>query len=215
MNKKTILGLIAVIAFGGLIWRFGQKSDIEDQKASVLEEVQDIVEQPAPTILNGEFILGNPNAPVTIIEYSSHLCGHCVNFHQQTLPLLIDKYVKNGQVKIAHRLLSPVELGMAVLCAREDDKFRDMNEYLFEHISEIESPDDLKSLAGEIGIDEDAFSDCLESSKYEDGVVQWFESAEELNVGGTPTFFINNQEISGNRPASEFERIIEEELAKM
>lgn len=216
MNKKTIIGIIAVIAFGALIWRFGQKSNIEEQKASVLEEVQDIVEEKqAPNIINGEFILGNPNAPVTIIEYSSHLCGHCANFHKQTLPLLIDKYVKNGKIKVIHRLLSPVELGMAVLCAHEQNKFRDMNEYLFESVGTIESADGLKDLAIEIGVDEDVFNECFDSSKYENGVVQWFESAEELNVEGTPTFFINNQEISGNQPASEFERIIEEELAKM
>jgi protein-disulfide isomerase len=213
--RKTILGVIALVAFGSLVWYFGQKPNTEEQTASILEEVQETVEEKIPSVLENEFVLGNPDAPVTMIEYSSHLCGHCINFHQETLPLLIDKYVKNGQLKVVPRLLSPVELGMAVLCAKEQDKFRDMNEYLFENIRDIETPEDIKDLAGDIELDEEAFNDCLDASKYENEVVRWFESAEELNVEGTPTFFINGQELGGNQPASEFEKVIEEELAKM
>lgn len=213
--KKSILGIIALIAFGALIWYFGPRTG-KEQTASVLEETQEVVEeQPVPTVLEGEFILGSPDAPVTMVEYSSHLCGHCINFHQETLPLLVDKYVKSGQVKIVPRLLSPVELGMAVLCAKEQGSFREMNEYLFENIGEIEALEDIETAAEELELDEEAFNDCLDAGKYENEVVRWFESAEELNVEGTPTFFINGQEISGNQPASEFEKIIEEELAKM
>lgn len=215
--KKTILGVVALVAFGALIWYFGPRTGTEEQTASILEEVQEVVEEPkaAPAVLEDEFILGNPDAPVTMVEYSSHLCGHCINFHEETLPLLIDKYVKNGQMRVVQRLLSPVELGMAVLCAKEQDNFREMNETLFENIREIETPEDIQLLAEELEMDEDDFNDCFESGKYEAGVVQWFESAEELNVEGTPTFFINGQEIGGNQSASEFERVIEEELAKM
>jgi len=73
------------------------EGSIIDQTASIIggnqEEISEQVnlseEQP------GDIILGNPEAKVTMVEYSSHFCGHCTNFHKDTLPLLIDKYIKD------------------------------------------------------------------------------------------------------------------------
>ncbi|MFC1700905.1 DsbA family protein [Patescibacteria group bacterium] len=214
MNKKTtILGIIAIAFFGGIIWHFGPKVNTERQTASILDNKDNAGEEQV-NLIEEEFFLGSPDAPVTMVEYSSHLCGHCSVFHDQTLPLLIDKYVKTGKIKIIPRLLSPVELGMTVLCAQEQGKFQEMNEYLFKNVKDIKSADDLKEKVVEAGLNKENFSTCFDSARYEENIAEWFGKAEEFNVSGTPTFFINDQEISGNQPISEFERVIEEELAK-
>lgn len=228
-NKKTIiLGIIALAVLGGLVWQ-GSRSDLSltEQAASILGADESTEEFFSP--VEEEFILGNPEAPVTIIEYSSHFCGHCTNFHLTTLPLITDKYIMTGQVKFIPRRLSPAELGQAVICAQEQGKFQQVDEYLFEHSQELieqtqkaVSEDDLmvivadwlKTMAGNLGLDQDSFDQCFDSARYQERVMAWFEQVEEAEVTGTPTFFINDQLVSGNQPYSVFEEIIEQELAQ-
>ena len=51
----------------------------------------------------GELVLGNPNAPVTVIEYASLSCHHCAEFHAGTLPKLKERYIDTGKVKLVFR----------------------------------------------------------------------------------------------------------------
>lgn len=213
-NKKTIiLGLIALVILSGIIW-YGAKNkqQIADQAASILATggEEEVIESAAV----GEFFLGNPEAPVTIISYASHFCGHCVNFHLQTLPLITEKYIKTGKVKFVPRLLSPMELDTAVLCANEQGNFQAFNDYLFEYGQELKSVDDLKAIAGNLGLNQGEFDQCYDSEKYKNKVEQWFQQAQEDGISGTPTLFINGQEIAGNQPYSVFEEAIERALAQ-
>ena len=80
-SKKTIiLGIVALAVLGGVVW-YASQSDLSmtGQVASVLGNNPGQGESLQP--VEEEFILGSPEAPVTIIEYSSHFCGHCANFH--------------------------------------------------------------------------------------------------------------------------------------
>lgn len=205
-NVKTIIfGVIAVLILIGLVWYSG----IGRQSASVIDT--DGGDQIVALDVE-DLILGSPDAPVTIIEYSSHTCGHCIDFHNDTFPLLVDKYVKTGQVRFILRLVSPLELGMSVLCANEQSSFSEFNEYLFANIGELESVDGLKEMAGTLGLDQDAFSQCLDSERYKDRISQWFDQVREDGVEGTPTFFINGQKLVGNQSLEVFEQVIEEIL---
>ena len=226
-TKKTIiLGIIALAVLGGIVWR-ASRSDLSlaEQAASILGNKPTELFQP----VEEEFVLGNPEALVTIIEYSSHFCGHCTNFHLQTLPLITDRYIKTGQVKFIPRRLSPSELGQAILCAQEQGKFQLVDEYLFEHSQELIEQtqkavsednlkmivaDWLKTMAGNLGLDQESFNQCLDSNRYQERVMVWFKQAEEAEVTGTPTFFINDQLVSGNQPYSVFEEIIKQELTQ-
>ena len=228
-NKKTIiLGIIALAVLGGIVWR-ASRSDLSlaDQAASILGGDESAEE--SFSSVEEDFILGSPEAPVTIIEYSSHFCGHCVNFHLTTMPLITDKYIKTGQVKFIPRRLSPSELGQTLFCAQEQGEFQQVDEYLFEHNQEIieqtqeaVSEDDLKmivadwlkAMANNLGLNQESFDQCLDSKKYENRVIDWFRQAEDAGVTGTPTFFINGQLVGGNQPYSVFEEIIEQELTK-
>lgn len=213
-NKKTIIfGLTAAVFLAGIVWYAGAyNQNIINQAASILGSGG---EQSKTEISTGEFFLGNPDAPVTMIEYSSHYCGFCADFHKNNLPLIIDEYIKNGKVKLISRLLSPtLELGMAVLCAQEQGSFLEFNKYLFEHIEDIKSMEELKAVATALELNQDEFNTCFDSNQYQKAAEKWFEQAQEAGVEGTPTFFVNGQQIVGNQPYSVFKDAIEKALAE-
>lgn len=208
LNLKTVILLVLAIGLlTGALW-YGNQYRLERQQAAALEAIGG--NQDAASL--GNLFLGDPNAPVTLIEYSSHFCGHCVAFHKDTLPLLMDIYVKTGKVKIYPRLLSPVELSEAVLCAQEQNEFSKYNDYLFEHADELKAVDDLKNIARELSLNSDQFNVCLDDKKYEGDAIKWFDQATADGVEGTPTFFINGEKLVGNQPYAVFEQAIEKAL---
>jgi len=218
MDKKTIIyGLVAMVAIAGIVWYAGQNEEVSEQMASLVGVKTQNEEQEKEGTSSDfqDLVMGSSEAPVTMIEYSSHFCGHCVNFHKSTFPLIVDKYVKTGKLKIIPRILGAQEMGKAVLCAEEQGNFSDFNEYLFEHISEAQSFDDVKKMAGQVGLNEQAFSECVDSEKYAEWVQSWYTQAQEIGITGTPTFLIGDQQIVGNQPYSVFELAIEAELAKV
>ncbi len=215
MNKKTyILSFIAIVLLVGIVWYGSQnEGSIANQAASILGNNQEEVSE--PSILSkevvGDFVLGNPEAKVTMIEYSSHFCPHCANFHNDTLPLLVDKYIKTGKMKLISRYVSPPEIVMAIICAQEEDKFSEMSDYFFENIQEISSVEDVKTMALQIISNQESFNECYDSKKYADIAETWLNQVVEAQMG-TPTFFINDQEIVGNQPIIVFEEAIERAL---
>lgn len=211
-NKKTVvLGLIAVLLLTGVVWYASKnKSEITSQTASILgiKNAQEVTE------LDGDFIIGDPNAPVTMIEYSSHLCGACSNFHEITFPLIIENYVKTGKVKIVTRLVSHPALSNAVLCGQDQDSFFEANEYIFKNIESIKTVDDIIGIAGKLGLNQESFNECFESEKYKDQIMKWFEQGEEDGAESTPTFLINGEVVVGSQPYAIFENMIENQLDK-
>jgi protein-disulfide isomerase len=76
------------------------------------------------------------------------------------------------------------------------------------------SPDKLKSIAGEVGLDQAKFNQCLEKRESKASVDQDMTDATGAGVTGTPTFFVNGRVVSGARPFADFKQIIDEELAQ-
>lgn len=210
--KTTILGIAAVVFLAGVIWYAGNYGlDAAQQAASVLvggEKEQDAI------VPVDEFYLGNPDAPVVMIEYSGHFCGYCSDFHKNTLPLIMDEYIKSGKVKLIPRLPAPFEMGMAVLCAQEQGQFWELNKYLFENAQNFKAVEDIKTAAADLGLNQEEFNLCFDSERYIKNTEKWLEQAREAGVEGTPTFFINGEKIVGNQPYSVFKSIIEEILVR-
>jgi protein-disulfide isomerase len=166
---------------------------------------------------------GNPQAKVTMIEFSDYLCPYCAKFAVLTLPQIDQNYVKAGKVRLVFRHL-PVHgepatrAAEAALCAHEQGKFWEYHDRLFA-ISLNEggkalSLERLKALAGELGLAEEPFARCLDSHKYAQAIKADLAEAKRLEVEGTPTFFINSRKILGAQPYETFREAIEEELAK-
>jgi protein-disulfide isomerase len=165
--------------------------------------------------------MGDPNAPVTIVEYSDYQCPFCWRHFQETIPQL-QPYIDAGQVRYIFKDL-PIRRSHpeaqkaheAARCAREqggDEAYWQMHDIIFENqdvwggsSSHVEV---LKGLASDAGFAERAFNECLDSDRYEDAVSTDLAEGNSFGVTGTPTFFINGQRVVGAQPFSVFERAI-------
>jgi protein-disulfide isomerase len=163
----------------------------------------------------GEPFKGSQKARVTIVKFEDFQCPFCKQV-QPTFNELLSRY--NGQVRLVHKDL-PLEslhprarqAAEAARCAYEQGKFWEYHDKLYANSPEA-SADDLKSYGKEVGLNVDSFDRCFASGKYKAVVQQNLNEGAQLGLTGTPTFFINGREISGNLPLKAFEAIIDEEL---
>lgn len=160
---------------------------------------------------------GPKDAPVTIVEFSDFQCPFCKTV-VATLKQVAAQYPDrvrwvfrdfpipglHPDAPLAHE---------AARCAGEQGKFWPYHDVLFEKASSV-SPDALRGYAAEVGADAAAFGRCLDSRKFRAAVNADIETGSKLGVSGTPTFFINGQILVGNQPLSDFQRVIERELAR-
>lgn len=175
----------------------------------------------------GEPVKGSPDAPVTIIEYSEFQCPYCALFVKETLPLIQENYIATGKVRLIFRNFPVHEQAVvaagAAICAQEGDKFWEMHDTLFAQQEEWSGNPDfmalLKGYTQDIGLDSEQFTSCLIPEEGKDPewfgkVKKDFEAGVEAGVQGTPSFLINDQLVVGAQPFEEFQKIIEQELAK-
>jgi protein-disulfide isomerase len=169
-----------------------------------------------------EMALGQPTAPVTIVEYVSLTCSHCAHFHDATFDVLKTKYVDTGKVYYVLREfpLDPVALGaiMAARCAPED-QFFPIVQTLFRNQSRwafVEKP--APALIAELkpfGFTQESFGACLDKADLAQQIVDTAQRAEdEFDVHGTPTFFINGERHVGDMQPAELEALLDPLVAK-
>ena len=161
----------------------------------------------------GDYVLGNPDAPVTITEFGDFECPFCAKFHTDTRPQIVDKYVKTGQAKLLwrhfpltaiHQLAEPASL--AAECAGEQGKFWEYHDLLFE-TAKLDSAS-LAEHAGLLGLNLGAFQSCITSGKYLEKVSGEFDLGRQAGVSGTPSLFVNGELIVGAVPFASIEPII-------
>lgn len=163
-------------------------------------------------------VLGNPNAPVTIIEFSDFRCGFCRKFFTDTLPVIKARYIDTGKAKLVFRD-QPV-LGQqsqwaaeAAECADEQGKFWPFHDHLYQNSSPGSQRDDLKKVAEAVKLNIKRFNECFDANKFGSEVQKDLLDGKNVGVTGTPSFVINGRFIVGAKPADFFQKIIEEELA--
>ncbi len=173
--------------------------------------------------LDDDPVLGSHDAPVTMIEYSEYLCPYCRRFVLETMPLIEEEYIDSGQVKLVFRDFPvhgepAVILAMVAECAADQGNFWDMHVLLFEKVEEWSESDDplnvFQGYAEEIDIDPQELVNCLEQGKPYQRILEDYNVGTEDGVKGTPSFLVNGNLVVGAQPFEEFQRIIEEALAK-
>ncbi len=164
----------------------------------------------------GEIVLGEADAPVTIVEYSSLTCPHCGAFHRDTLPKLKAQYIDQGLVKIYFRPFpfDPYATAGAMLAQCVAPKAQvGFLDILFKRqmqwIQSEQPMDALLAIARQAGLSEADFVVCLKDEGKLDAIRQMqAAAADELGVRSTPTFFINGEKLEGNRGLDAFDKII-------
>lgn len=177
--------------------------------------------QESINIADDDPFLGDPNAPVVMVEFGDFQCPFCARFFRETESKIIDKYVKTGKVKFVYRDFPLTSIhsvaqkaAEAAECADEQNKFWEYHDLLYQR-QQLISEENLKMWARELRLDLDKFSSCLDSGKYTDEVDKDFSDGQSLGVSGTPATFVNGRMLAGALPYEQFERIIEEELKKV
>ena len=169
-----------------------------------------------------DFILGNEDAPITIIEYASLSCSHCANFHKNTLPKIIEEYIDTGKAKIVFRdypLNLPALTGsMLIQCVPNHVRYEYLSA-LFLLQSDWVNPDfeivkkELFKIMQTGGMNNKEFEDCLNDKKLEEKILQnIIEAQNEFNIRTTPTFLINGSLVEGNKSFSKLKKILDEIL---
>ena len=175
-------------------------------------------------------IIGNPNAPITIIEFSDFQCPFCARFHVETFPSIMNEYIDKGQVKLVFRdfpiqSIHPNALPASVAseCANEQGKFKEMHDKLFENQKEWsnQSLDNLMitftQYALDIGLEDETFDTCLKNGKYVEEIQKDLDDGRNYGITGTPGFFVGNDqigfvELKGAQPFENFKKVIDSQL---
>lgn len=199
-------------------------SQQEQQQAAIAQATAEAAAQlPVDVILGESPAKGDPNAPVTIVEYSDYQCPFCAR-HATTTMAPLQNYIDAGHVYYVFKDF-PIDsihpqaqkAHEAARCARElggEDAYWDMHNLLFENQSSWGSPippnhiSPIKALAGQLGLDQAAFDTCLDSDKYYEAVRAEVAEGIAFSITGTPTFFINGERLVGAQPFETFEGII-------
>lgn len=164
-----------------------------------------------------EQILGDPDAPVTIIEYASLTCPHCAQFHTEVLPELKERYIAPGKVRLIYRdfPLDQMALAAAALAhCSGPDRYFSMLDVLFETQANWARADDpiaaLKRLGKLGGLTEEEMDACLADQELSDGILQTrLEGQNEFDISSTPSFVIDGKTYAGSRDVEAFSELLD------
>ncbi len=161
--------------------------------------------------------LGNPDAPLTIVEYADFQCPACGQFATTVEDQLIADYIATGEAKLVFHDFPFLDdrtdtkesdnASEAAFCAQEQGQFWAYHDMIFYNQSgENEGAfarDRLIEMARNVeGIDVEQFTTCIDGDEYEDDVQDLYQATIDAGVQSTPTFVMNGQQVSGtNYPA--------------
>ena len=167
-------------------------------------------------------ILGNPEAPITIVEYASLTCPHCAHFTNDVLPELKKKWIDTGKAKLVLRdypLDEPaLRAAMIARCAPPDRYYGYVDIFFGAQEKWVTARDYRDALARLVklgGMSREEFDNCLKNTALENKIVEGrLIASKELDVNSTPTFFINGIKFTGAPTLEEFDKVLSGVAAK-
>ena len=213
---RIILGTsIIMVLIGYLIIQFNPGLNLKSDSVADLNMVDNFqlsnnIESEnlinASSIIIEDMVLGDPNAPVTIIEYASFTCPHCKNFHEGTFKKLKKNYIDEGKVKFILRDVYFDRYGLwAAMVARCDnsEKFYGIVDEIFRRQAEwtkgdedIQIANNLRKIGLSIGMDSSTIGACLSDGDMAQALVDVYQkNAEKDKISSTPSFIINGEKM--------------------
>lgn len=189
----------------------------EEEREEGEEETETEIDPLMQALIDGtRHIKGDPDAPITIIDFSDFQCSHCARFAIETEPKIEEELVETGKVRFGFRHFAflseeSVRAAEASECAAEQDAFWEYHDLLFG--SNISFTDEnLKEFASDLDLDIEQFEECLDSGKYQKTVKGDLTTGRSMGVQGTPHFIVSNGErLGGAQTLSAFKQAIGEE----
>ena len=206
--KKIWFALFGPLAVVLLLPRTVQTASPHPQ---LLAEAQTVL-----ALSKDDRILGNPDAPITIVEYASLTCPHCAHFANDVLPELKKKWIDTGKAKFVLRdypLDEPaLRAAMIARCAPPDRFYAYADTFFGAQDKWVTARDYRDALARLVklgGMSRDEFDNCLKNTALENKIVEGrLIASKELDVNSTPTFFINGTKFTGAPTVEEFDKTL-------
>jgi len=207
LSIPIIIGVIV----GGFLGTYGINSDSSE------------IITPAKLIENGSPFLGNPDAPITILEWGDYQCTFCYKFHQNTLQIINENFIKTGKVKVVFKdfpLNGPDSklAAEASYCAQDQEKYWQYHDEVYRNWGGERTGwitrEALTEFAQVVNLDTEKFNKCLDDNKYESKVNSLYEFGNDIGIDATPSFLVFNDEkiikIRGNQPLEVFLKTFDE-----
>ena len=202
--------LIGVLV-GGVLSEYGVNSN--DSKKLTFSKL----------VENGSPVMGNINAPITILEWGDYQCTFCYKFHQNTLDIINEDFIKTGKVKFIFKdfpLNGPDSklAAEASYCAQDQEKYWQYHDELYKNWGGERTGwitrESLTKFAEIVDLDIEKFNKCLDDHKYENKVDLLYAFGKEIGIDATPSFLVFNDEkiikIRGNQPLEVFLKTFDE-----
>jgi len=170
--------------------------------SSIAEEAQAPAASPAAPL--PDMAIGKPDAPVTIVEYSSLSCPHCAAFHRDVFPALKSEYIDTGKVRFVMRefpLNEPALGGAVIARCLEPSRYFAFTGLLFTKQEDWAFQKDaftpLKALAKQAGMTDGDFDKCMNDESLQKQVLAVRDEGQKKGVNATPSFFVNGKLLKG------------------
>ena len=233
---QIIVGVVVIGGIGiGLYNVFGDKTAAEavgsatggtaSSEAAQMAQVRDIkAEETFANIEIGpnEYVLGNANAPITIVEYASLTCSHCATFHNDVLPTIKSDFIASGKVRLVYRdfPLDRLALAASMLarCSGRESYFGFID-VLFRQQPTWSSASSplvaLSKIARVGGMTQETFQTCMKNQEMQKAILeQRLHAAQTYRITGTPTLIINGGKYSAGLNANQMRSLLAKLLAK-
>ena len=191
-NRMIIGGVIGLAIIAAVVFIVVSLNSSNNTAA-----VGSYADLPQSRLADGGFVIGNPNAPVTIIEFADYACPHCQEY-LPTMNQFMDTYVKTGKAKFEYRILPTAggalteNIGNVLVCMEQQKPgvFWKAHDVLFQDaMAGNYDQNTLRNMAGDLGVN---YADALNCSQTQKQVATDTALANSLNVGGTPAIRVRD-----------------------
>lgn len=220
MTRLFSIFLAAVLLAGGAFFLFGNTSPQGPTLAQAQAQSQDAAD--IDTSMVSEITLGNPEAPVTMIEYASFTCPHCRSFHENVFDQLKADYIDTGKVHFIYREVYFDRFGLwaAMLARCDESKYFGIADMIYEQQREWIGDGDPATIAGNLrrmgkaaGLTDEQLDACLsDAEKAKSMVAVYQQNAEADGISSTPSFVIDGEKFS-NMSYDELKQILDAKIA--
>jgi protein-disulfide isomerase len=213
MSKLYLLIIPLVIGIiSGMFLAFYPESESEPSLLTITKLID-----------GGSPIMGDSGAPITILEWGDYQCTFCYKFHQNTLNVINEDYIKTGKVKLVFKdfpLNGPDSLlaAEAAYCAQDQGKYWQYHDEIYKNWGGERTGwvtrEALDTFGDTVNLDLSEFNKCLDEQKYQKKVISLHEFGKEIGIDATPSFLVFNDEkiikIRGNQPLEVFLKTFDE-----
>jgi protein-disulfide isomerase len=214
--RKVLIAAAVVVVAGIAGFVFWQQYQSAPVAAGLAPAELNPINHPLAQAQPDDLVLGNADAPITLVEYSSLSCPHCARFQIDVLPQIKKDYIDTGKVKLVQRdfpLNKPaIQAAQFAHCVSPmvyhniiDTLFKTQNQWL---VQNAEEP--LAQIAAAAGMDRAAFDACLANQDIQAKIVGSREAGTTaFGIDSTPTFIVNGVKVTGEAPYERFKELFD------